>query len=56
VIGLLVFVALCAIPMAGGIISLVVTLCGIGAAAICLLTKSKIEHSKPKTIPIQHVA
>ncbi len=56
VIGLLVFVALCAIPMAGGIISLVVTLCGIGAAAICLLTKSKTEHSKPKTIPIQHVA
>lgn len=55
-LGLLIFVPLSFIPFAGSIISLVVTLIGVGSTAIWLVGKWKAKHTDSKTIPVKQIA
>jgi cytoskeletal protein CcmA (bactofilin family) len=53
IIGLLIFVALRSIPWFGGILSLLVTLCGVGAAVMWLFSKSGADVETKPIAPVK---
>ena len=56
IIGLILIVALCAIPYAGSVFSLVASLVGLGAATIWLFSSESELPTESRSIPIKHAS